>query len=518
MTRSCLCRDCGRRVNNAALPTVKLYCKRCGLERKRRRNREYAARQRKKHRAAHPLVTVIKCEACGVAVSVSKSGRRFCSTCKKHRGREAGARHREKKREAWRKANPDAGRYGWFHCVQCEGEFPKETPSQRRCDACLSFRPAKSEFCQVPDSAVREPKGLAKDMDPRAASLLRNRLQRRIASYLLTAKGVGPKTIRRRDLGLPCPVCGVRVPKKPQVAHITSVGVGGACLVGNVIVVCARCNPKDSRPYPPAIQQRMLEEVAARNAAAGFRPDVRYAGARRKAGQARVVKPSRPGLKPEELFREYVEEIVGDGPPPPGGWCWRWKGTKNAYGRPLLRVNGRHVAAYRFSYEMRNGPIPEGLLVRHLCVSEGECTNPNHLALGTAKDNALDRISMGTNRSGSAQSGARFTDAQITEILCEYMRGVSSTRLGVAYGVAEPVILRILKGRSYRDVERPPGFRLRASGRQPSYSRSQYEAVLTQLGTGKRMREIAAETGVKISDVRNIKYLGCKFYEKDKDT
>lgn len=49
-------------------------------------------------------------------------------------------------------------------------------------------------------------------------------------------------------------------------------------------------------------------------------------------------------------------------------------------GRITLRINGRHVSrrAHRVSYEVHNGPIPDGYDVDHCCVNS-LCIEPTHL-------------------------------------------------------------------------------------------------------------------------------------------
>ena len=74
--------------------------------------------------------------------------------------------------------------------------------------------------------------------------------------------------------------------------------------------------------------------------------------------------------------------------------CWTWTGsTKRGYGR--FQVAGRQTGAHRFSYELHNGPIPDGLMVCHRCNNRG-CVRPEHLYAGTAKDNWNDSRRRGT--------------------------------------------------------------------------------------------------------------------------
>lgn len=50
--------------------------------------------------------------------------------------------------------------------------------------------------------------------------------------------------------------------------------------------------------------------------------------------------------------------------------------------------------AHRVSWELFRGPIPNKLFVLHKCDNKN-CINPDHLFLGTAKDNIHDCIRKG---------------------------------------------------------------------------------------------------------------------------
>jgi len=72
--------------------------------------------------------------------------------------------------------------------------------------------------------------------------------------------------------------------------------------------------------------------------------------------------------------------------------CWLWTGSvtkSGGYGQ--LSIHNRPVRAHRFAYELIVGPIPEGLRVCHHC-DVPRCVRPDHLFLGTAKDNTRDMM------------------------------------------------------------------------------------------------------------------------------
>ncbi len=91
-----------------------------------------------------------------------------------------------------------------------------------------------------------------------------------------------------------------------------------------------------------------------------------------------------------QTLRRLQSKFIHD----PHSGCWLWQGslTSDGYGRFWLI--DRHVRAHRASYELRYGPIPEGMVVRHKC-DVPQCVNPDHLELGTQADNNRDIVTRG---------------------------------------------------------------------------------------------------------------------------
>lgn len=80
------------------------------------------------------------------------------------------------------------------------------------------------------------------------------------------------------------------------------------------------------------------------------------------------------------------------------GECWTWLAyiSPDGYGRFL--VDGSMRVAHRVAYELVIGPIPDGLVMDHLCRNRA-CVRPEH----------LEAVTQGTNLSRSPLMGAANT-------------------------------------------------------------------------------------------------------------
>ncbi len=109
----------------------------------------------------------------------------------------------------------------------------------------------------------------------------------------------------------------------------------------------------------------------------------------------------------KERFESKIELI-------PFTDCWIWNSSLNDNGYGQIHNRGKTLKAHKVSYELYKGIIPKGMCVCHTCDNR-YCVNPNHLWLGTYKDNINDMFKK--NRQNLKRSNKlKLTAKQILEI------------------------------------------------------------------------------------------------------
>lgn len=136
--------------------------------------------------------------------------------------------------------------------------------------------------------------------------------------------------------------------------------------------------------------------------------------------------------------------------------CWEWLGGKrpNGYGQISEGgKGGRSLSAHRTSYELHHGPIPEGMVVMHACDNRA-CVNPDHLSVGSYRDNMADMDAKG-RRVIVAPTGEGNGKSILTEQDVLYIRSSpdkSNAQLGREIGVGPNCIRSVRIGRTWRHI------------------------------------------------------------------
>ncbi len=128
--------------------------------------------------------------------------------------------------------------------------------------------------------------------------------------------------------------------------------------------------------------------------------------------------------------------------------CWLWLGTLNNKGYGQFYFEAKLWFAHRFVYQLHFGNIPEGLLICHNC-DNPQCVNPNHLFLGTYKDNMADCVGKGRHSFGNSSGRPSILTMEQKEIIKELYTTKNYTQEEIAksYGIQQMTVSRIIRGR-----------------------------------------------------------------------
>lgn len=125
---------------------------------------------------------------------------------------------------------------------------------------------------------------------------------------------------------------------------------------------------------------------------------------------------------------------------------WLWGQKSDGYG--VLKVAGKTQSAHRAMWLQENGPIPDGLVVRHKCDNR-LCTNLDHLELGTIGDNVKDREDRNRGSKGESRPSHKLTADQVRVI--RSLKG-KHTDIAKDYGVSAKTIESIRNNRKWRSI------------------------------------------------------------------
>lgn len=172
--------------------------------------------------------------------------------------------------------------------------------------------------------------------------------------------------------------------------------------------------------------------------------------------------------------------------------------TPFGYGQFVIAGEPRN-GAHRTSYRLCIGPIPPGMCVLHKC-DNPSCVNPDHLFLGTSKDNVLDAMSKDRMPNGERSTSASLSQDDVLRIRSMFLSGKTQREIGIEFGVSQTAISKITRAVRWKHLRLAPlsGTGRRARGTKHGCSKLNEDAVykIRSLGDSKTQMALAKQFGV----------------------
>lgn len=133
--------------------------------------------------------------------------------------------------------------------------------------------------------------------------------------------------------------------------------------------------------------------------------------------------------------------------------CWEWvKHKKNGYGITVLQ--GKHEQAHRASWKVFIGEIPDGMQINHRCHNRS-CINPDHLYVGTQKQNMADMYNSGRDNHpiGSKCGNSKLDEDSVSLIKIMINSGIKNQEIADTFKVSRACIQFIRIGRTWNHVK-----------------------------------------------------------------
>lgn len=133
--------------------------------------------------------------------------------------------------------------------------------------------------------------------------------------------------------------------------------------------------------------------------------------------------------------------------------CWLWRGgTRKKDNRARFWVDGYTREAAIVSYLVFVGEIEDGMLVLHKC-DNPNCVNPEHLYLGTRKDNMNDFLTrVGRKYKGEHSPAHKLTNKDARNVRKMFSGGMKQKDIAFIYKTTQSNISHIVRGKTFTEA------------------------------------------------------------------
>lgn len=126
--------------------------------------------------------------------------------------------------------------------------------------------------------------------------------------------------------------------------------------------------------------------------------------------------------------------------------CILWQKAKNKAGYGITWHNNKWAYAHRAVMNAKKGEV-----VLHTC-DNPSCVNPEHLIIGTSKQNSQDMVSKNRQAKGEKAGSAKLTKAQVIEIRT-YKNKLPSRKVAVLFSISKTNVLDIWKNKIWKEQD-----------------------------------------------------------------
>jgi hypothetical protein len=133
--------------------------------------------------------------------------------------------------------------------------------------------------------------------------------------------------------------------------------------------------------------------------------------------------------------------------------CWTWKGNVSKHGYGVSSYRSKSTLAHRLSWILFRGNLPKDLDVCHHC-DNPKCVNPEHLFLGTAKDNVMDCFNKKRkSHKGENHPRAKIKEQDVKEIFQLRKNGWTHQKLADRFKLTQSAVSNILHRRLWKHID-----------------------------------------------------------------